>query len=57
MPKAFKSKNAKTAFLIYIALPMLYITYKYVKYKLAVKNKTFEGSFPKYCFGTIFNLA
>lgn len=55
MNKVFKSKTAKWLMLFYIGLPIIYVTYKYVRYFFA-KKKGYEGSFPKYCFGTIFNL-
>lgn len=55
MNRMFKSKTAKYLFLLYIGLPILYITYKYIRYFMA-KRKGYDGSFPKYCFGTIFNL-
>lgn len=55
MNRMFKSKTAKYLFLLYIGLPILYITYKYIRYIMA-KRKGYDGSFPKYCFGTIFNL-
>lgn len=51
----FKSKMAKYVCVLYVALPILYVTYKYVRYFMA-KRKGYEGSFAKYCFGTIFNL-
>lgn len=55
MNKVFKSKAAKWMILFYIGLPIMYVTYKYVRYFFA-KKKGYDGSFPKYCFGTIFNL-